>query len=662
MNKLKFFLLLPLLIVACASREKLTEETPKKEASKDLKKIYQDAKKSITSGKKTQGYKKMRLIQKESQGTDIEGGVYFSLAEEAFEKKNWVESADAYLRAAKAFSKNEDKLQACLKATESQRKVDLSRALKMNQVCSDYKGWALNEKKKILANGLDLQNEQGDVLSALRTLKEIESLAGLGEAEKAQLRSDINNKINFDLGLKDLESIARDEVFRSERSFIYLRIAQAYLAQGDANAEALSWFEETVNLNPESAEASVAREQLLLAAELKAVNPATIGVILPLTGKQAAIGQRTLKGLQFGLGILPGVNSPITLSIMDSEANPDVARRGVERLVREDNVIAIAGSLLSKTSASVASQAHNLKVPSISMAQKEHGFESSYVFRNALTTSVQVKALVAYAMDVLGLRTFAIMYPNDSFGVEYANIFWDEVLARGGQIRGSQIYDPNETDFRKHIERLTGTFYVEDRREEWSLLSKKWLEENKNKSARGAVELKVPDDLLPAVLDFEALFVADTVRALGQIAPMLSYYNVKGIKLLGPNVWNTPQIIKRLGGALQNQVVFMDQPGLAVEGGEAFSPIAREYKRIYKEEPGAFEIQGIETGLLIRGVLAKGVKSRDEFAASLRNLGGVRGLAGDLSINANNQVEKRLQAFSVVDGSISALTPEKSVR
>ena len=98
--------------------------------------------------------------------------------------------------------------------------------------------------------------------------------------------------------------------------------------------------------------------------------------------------------------------------------------------------------------------------------------------------------LVENAMDKMGLRNFAILYPNDPYGVEYANLFWDHVLARGGSITGIQSYKSNETDFKGPIKRLVGTFYIDDRIDEYKFRVKEWQKDNlrtafKKKSPRG---------------------------------------------------------------------------------------------------------------------------------------------------------------------------------
>ncbi|MBK7845680.1 MAG: ABC transporter substrate-binding protein [Bdellovibrionales bacterium] len=148
------------------------------------------------------------------------------------------------------------------------------------------------------------------------------------------------------------------------------------------------------------------------------------------------------------------------MAVLDSEGNPDIARRSVERLVTEDHVIALIGSLLSKTAVAVASKSDELGVPSIALSSKSGITEIGPTVFETLTGEMQVRQLVNVAMNDLGITRFAIMYPNDAYGVEYANLFWDEVLARGGTISGAQTYEPNQTDFSAPIQRLVGTFIL----------------------------------------------------------------------------------------------------------------------------------------------------------------------------------------------------------
>src|SRR5690606_20395509 len=139
----------------------------------------------------------------------------------------------------------------------------------------------------------------------------------------------------------------------------------------------------------------------------------TIGVILPLSGKNAAIGQSVLNSIQLGLGIYDK-KSNIRLAVIDSEGKYLDARRAVEKLVVEDQAVAIIGILQRQTATNTTSNAQSLAVPTIYLIQKPGRTQiSNFILRNALTSAMQVQYLVETAMQKLGFTKFAILYPED---------------------------------------------------------------------------------------------------------------------------------------------------------------------------------------------------------------------------------------------------------
>ncbi|MEI7973115.1 MAG: penicillin-binding protein activator [Bdellovibrio sp.] len=380
---------------------------------------------------------------------------------------------------------------------------------------------------------------------------------------------------------------------------------------------------------------------------IQRVRRKTIGVVLPLSGRFSQQGLRTLRGLQMGLG------PEISIAIMDSDSNPDQARKAVESLVREDQVIAIVGSLTSRTATSVASKASELDVPSIALSQKSGLTEiGPLVFRNAMTSEMQVSHLVHHAMINLGQRNFAILYPNEAYGVEFANLFWDEVLARGGQIVAAQIYKPGETDFRVPVRKLVQSFDIDFRKEEYRLRLKAWKETSKKPKA------ETPDDLLPPLVDFDALFIPDSLKSLGQIAPMLSYAGIKNIKILGTNLWNNGQILRR-AGAWAPQVIFVD--GVSIEeqnfvDNTPQSPFVQDYQKLFGENPGTFDYQGYDTGVLIRLVLDQGVQSREDFARTLSQVKSLQGSQGEVQINEQREVVRPIFSYGIQNNQIFRFT------
>ena len=450
------------------------------------------------------------------------------------------------------------------------------------------------------------------------------------------------NKLDEDA----LKNVARDSDYGFIRGHAMYKLGELALDAHDKDS-AKKYFTSVTEFLPGSDLAARSQDIISQLDASRFVQSKTIGVVLPLSGKNANIGQRALRGIEMGLGLnLPG--SGFKLAVMDSEGNPDNARRGVERLVKEDNVIAIIGSLLSKTAPAVASKADELGVPTIALSQRSGINEAGpRVFRNALTSEMQIRYLVRVAIDEMGIRKFGIMYPNDPYGVEYANIFWDEVLARGGEITAVQTYGNKETDFRYPIQRLVGTFYAEARNDEYKARLKE-LQKDKKHSGRE----KTAEDILPPVVDFDALFIPDSARALGQISAMLAYNDVRGIKLLGTNLWNTKDIAKRAGNSAGN-LLFVDS-FLSSSASDKIRFVS-EYKSLFKEEPSLIEIQAYDSALILRQLVAGGASTRDDLSRRLMGLKKFPGALGSLDMSPDREIERPLMALTIEHGEITPL-------
>jgi branched-chain amino acid transport system substrate-binding protein len=450
----------------------------------------------------------------------------------------------------------------------------------------------------------------------------------------------------FKTDLEKLSDSSINDDFRAQANF---RLGQMNLDEKNQD-QARRYFGRAVNLSPQTDIGRRAKDLLEQLESARKVEAKTIGVVLPVTGKFAPVSKKTLRGIQMGLGLYGNGNSSFKLAVVDSEGNPESARRGVERLVKEDNVIAIIGSVLSKTSTAVASKASELGVPSITMSQKSGVTETSTnVFRNSLTSEMQVRYLVKTAMEDLGLKRFAVLFPNDQYGVEFTNIFWDEVLARGGSIVGAQTYSNKETDFRNSIQRLVGTYFIEDRADEYKFRLKEWSDALTKKSARTVP----PEDLLPPIVDFDAIFIPDSAKSLGQISAMLSYNGVKGVKLLGTNLWNVPGLAKRTG-VWAKEIVFVDS-FVTTDNQFQNSAFVREYKTLFGEEPGIFEIQGYDSALVLRQLISDGRTSREALTTSLMNLQDFPGSLGKLTMSSEREIQRPIVALTIEGNDIVTL-------
>jgi branched-chain amino acid transport system substrate-binding protein len=448
---------------------------------------------------------------------------------------------------------------------------------------------------------------------------------------------------------EQLRAALQDPKNLSARSEILFRLGEQEMVRRNTDL-ARNYFNQIISADVTSVWSLDAKNNLELISSLSKVSPTTIGVLLPLSGRGSAVGQRALKSIQMGLGLHYG-SSNFQLAIIDTQGNLDKARRGVERLVREDNVVAIIGALSSREAESAAAKADELSTPLITLSQRSGITDlSPYIYRNALTPEMQIHQLVRTAMSQYGMRRFAIMYPNDAYGVESANQFWDEVLVRGGEITAAQNYDPNTTDFKHTAQRLVGSFYIEARLEEYKAKQKEFSLKNKKRSTR---ENLSPDDILSPVINFDAIFIPDSAKNMGQISAFLSYVGVKDVHLLGTNLWNTPGLARR-AGQFQNALLFVD--GFVPNSASAKnSRFVTEFQSLFKDFPSMMEIQAFESSLILRGLVLAGADTRQEVRDELLKLQNFPGAVSPLTMSPDREVLRPLFSLTLRKGEVIPL-------
>lgn len=384
-----------------------------------------------------------------------------------------------------------------------------------------------------------------------------------------------------------------------------------------------------------------------------AVDSKKIGAILPLTGKNANVGQHALTALRLGLGL--SESSPnLSLVLYDSQGSPELAALGVQKLLKDDHVIAIFGGLGAKEALAISEKADFFQVPFFTFSQKSGLTENSeYTFRNAVTAEMQVDKLAEFSFQKLSLKRFAILYPNDAYGVEFANKFWDQVLARGGVVTAAQAYDPKSSDLNVYVQKMVGLYYNEDRLDEYTAKTKELKEKKEQLIADGVKknsrENNAKENILDPIVDFDAIFIPDSGRALGQAMAFLKSNDVQNLTYLGTNLWNTPDLVRR-AGAHNQHLFFVDAETSTVENSN--SDFYKKYFALNQEEPQLLEAQTYEAAKIIREQLSLGIHSREALAEQLRILGRKKGAYGEIRMNNNKELERDLTILTIDQGLI----------
>jgi branched-chain amino acid transport system substrate-binding protein len=637
--------------ISCAATMPVKKEPAK--ASAQAAQELRAAEANLKAGQNKKALAQLKKVANANPNTDVADDAHLLMGNLFYNQKNYAEAIKHYetITSAEVASplENEARIRTARSYVQLQK---LDEAGKVLENSNRWNNVTENQKLEIAKLKVEVLTSQKKTLGALQAAVEL-SNTHPNPTEREKLRAQAQE-------IFDSSRLSGDELkeIGSSSDYGFLQPVAKYryalmLADQKDYSRARRELSDVASLVPGTELGERAQRFVQQIDARNRVDARTVGVVLPLSGPQAAIGYKALRGIQMGLGLY-GSEKPsgFKLAVVDSEGNVDGARRGIERLVQEDNVVAIIGGLMSKTATVEAARAQEFGVPTIMLSQKAGVTEAGEsIFRNALTSQMQVQALVDLAMKDLGYKNFALMYPNDAYGTEYANLFWDAVKARGGDITGAQVYDPKETDFRAHVQRLTGTFYMEDRSEEFRYRSRQYAEKNPKRSARqGGPSI---EDILPPVVDFDAIFIPDEARAVGQIAPALAYNNVRGIRLLGTNIWNSPRFLQR-GQKFVENAIFVDSV-LTNDPSFMNSNFYQTFKATFNDDPGLIEVQGYDSALMLRQVIASGESTRIGVREKLASLQNFPGALGSLSVTPDREIRRPMTALTVSGGKFQPL-------
>lgn len=639
---MKFLVLIFLVITGCTSAPKKKEPVIAAPAYNDL---YQSAKKDLQTKNANRALQKFNKIIIEAPDTQLAAESHLAIGDYHSSQNRWSDAYASYNQILNGPIKVPFEAEVHIKAAQtlynqerfSEAFAHVDQAIKTPSISKETLVAGLRWRLALLKKLNDPMEELKTLIHLVastddETQKQEYKLQALSIVEgqlSAQQLEDVANNAQY--GFVQPQALFRMGIFSFEKS--EFSKARAYLSR--------------VNLTAPQTELSERASELLKQIDAReTVNPRRIGVVVPLSGRASRFGYKALRGIQLGLGIYGKNRSSYEIAVIDSGSNATQARRAVEKLVTEDHVVGIIGSLSSREATAISSKAQEFGVPSIALSQKAGLTDiGDYVFRNSLTSEMQVRQLVTEAMNVRGITRFAILHPDDAYGIEYANIFWDEVVRNGGEVRGVVSYKSGETDFNQPIRKLIGTFDVEARAWEYKLRLEEW---KKNRPVSSRKEN--PEDILPPIVDFQALFIPDSARAMGQIAPMLAYHDVKDVLLLGTNLWNTNSLIERAGKFLK-EPLFVDSI-LSNDPALTNSVFYKEYLQTFGEAPEEIELQSYDAALLLRQSLDKGSTSRIDLQRSLASAKNISGGLGPLNMTESREVNRPLLMLTVQDNQI----------
>ncbi|HET8540497.1 MAG TPA: penicillin-binding protein activator [Anaeromyxobacter sp.] len=413
-------------------------------------------------------------------------------------------------------------------------------------------------------------------------------------------------------------------------------------------------------------------------AKLTFVRPNVLGVAAPLSGQYKRWGDAILQGVTLALE-----GSTVRVAVRDTRGEPDGAAAAVEALALEEGAIAIVGAVTNAEAERAAAAAQELGVPLVSLSKLEGVTRAGpYVFQNMLTARAQAKALAELAMARRGMRRFAIMFPSVTYGVELANAFWDEVEARGGEVRGAETYAADRTTFTPLVKDMVGKLYL-DERSDWQEQQREIARKESDPFRRRKALEKAREKLEP-VLDFDAIFIPDFAKNVRLIAPALAVEDVvtqtclpdevakirkttgrpdlQAVQLLGANGWNDPSLFDMAPGGPGRHV----RCAILVDGFHAGSSrpdtkrFVEAFARKYPgQSPTILEASAHDAARMARQLMESRVQTREALREGLARIRGFAGATGDLTMGPDRTPERELFFLTADQNGLREMRPEE---
>lgn len=479
---------------------------------------------------------------------------------------------------------------------------------------------------------------------------------------------------------------------KDEFSAGYLMYQQGMnLAQEEKNyADAARILSDFVERFPHHEKAAEAQKLIKEIGKKSVYSRYTIGCLLPLSGLYKTYGNRALRGVELALNRFSSqhADSAIKIIIKDTGSDLNDAVLAVQELLKE-NVAAIIGPLV--TAETAALEAQNSGIPIITLTQKEDITQiGDYVFRNFFTPKMQVKTIVSFAVETLGLDSFAILYPDENYGATFLNLFWDEVLVHGGTVVGAEAYDASDTDFADPIKKLVGLYYkvpedlkvaaapvgddidyaggeglfetglqfpVKETYNDPAAENDRPIDKTQENYQQAQIDPQAvqtedsdqqteEEEEPEPIIDFDAVFIPDAPQKAGLIIPQLAFYDVRETYLLGTNLWHSDRLIEMARQYAQGAI--MTDGFFAQSTAPHISSFVSLFQETYAQKPEYIEAVAYDTAMILFELVSRPeIQFRSVLREELAKLKDYPGVTGLTSFDENGDVHKKLHLLQI---------------
>ncbi|MCC8126465.1 MAG: ABC transporter substrate-binding protein [Clostridiales bacterium] len=178
-----------------------------------------------------------------------------------------------------------------------------------------------------------------------------------------------------------------------------------------------------------------------------------IGVVAPISGSSAMVGDTNIKGIRLAakqINEAGGVNGmTIELIEEDDQQDPKTAVSAINKLVSSDQVVGVIGTVNSSCTLAMMDVTETYQVPLITPNSSGISITDpsyDYIARLQASDTMMARAITEYALEDLGYTRIAIMYQNDDYGAGGMEVAEEVMKEAGVEPIAIEAFDPSATD------------------------------------------------------------------------------------------------------------------------------------------------------------------------------------------------------------------------
>lgn len=542
-----------------------------------------------------------------------------------------------YLKIINQYTNSDAAVDACIQA--SNILIEQAKYKKAVSLCSAIlKSYIADSQKiRVLFMRAKIYQHQLEYLAAIEDYNHIHSL----DPERYEV---IRPKIAEAASQMDNESLLKASAIflNNDAIALFKKYYSLNLIKENKLAQAKEVLKNIIDDYPDT---KTAEEAKLDYDQIKNKDKIKIGCILPLSGQFQQFGEMALKAIQLALSEFSAQNPDIHIKLIieNNQSSEKGSKKAAQKLI-EKEVSAIIGPFHTAETAAVEAQEN--MIPIMVMTHKtDITKDRDFVFRNFITPKMQASALVSYAKNELKINKFAVLYPDEPYGKNFMNAFWDAAVQYNCRITGAEKYSPDASDYTDSIKKLTGLYYkglreIKPKEEEKQISENELTEEDQDKNEEELLPEEDQDQLEP-IINFNAIFIPDGPNKVGLLAPQLAYYDVVNVLYLGPNLWKNGNLIQNSEGYIKKAIftaLFYNESEKYIS-----KKFTETYSSVFGNKPEFVEAISYDTAMFIFTAAKKAQSPSPKLIRdSIIATPSFNGVTGQTVFNLNGECSKEI--------------------